>query len=85
MPYQFPIDIQKRVQARIKSGQYQDEDELLRDAMDALENREQEKLFQWQARNRISAEQSQKGLSKPLNDDEVLKRLHDQFEKSTGQ
>jgi hypothetical protein len=36
---------------------------------------------EFKRRNRISSEQSQQGLSKPLNEDEVLQRLHDRLEK----
>ena len=39
MAYQFPPDIEQRVRAQLSSGDYQTEDDLLRDALDALRER----------------------------------------------
>jgi Arc/MetJ-type ribon-helix-helix transcriptional regulator len=75
MPYQLPADISERVQACVAGGNYRSEDEVLRDALDALEQREQEKLRRWNEGNAIAMEQSRQGLSKPLDDDAVLSRL----------
>ena len=75
MNYQFPPDIEERLKARLSDGQYQSEDDVLREAMDALDQLELEKLARWEERNRIAVEQSQQGLSKPLDDEAVLGRL----------
>ncbi len=75
MAYQLPPDIDHRVQAYLGAGGYQSEDDVLRTALDALEEREQEKLHRWDDRNRIAIEQSQHGLSKPLDDEAVIARL----------
>ena len=43
--YQFPPDIQQRVSARLTAGAYRSEDDVIREAMEALEEREQSKLL----------------------------------------
>ena len=75
MHYQFPPDLQQRVNARLSNGSYGSEDDVLRDAMNALDALDQEKLRLFQEGNRIAAEQSRLGLSKPLDLDAVLKRV----------
>jgi Arc/MetJ-type ribon-helix-helix transcriptional regulator len=75
MTYQFPPDLDERVKARMTRGAYRSEDDLLREALDALDQREQENLQQWQERNRIAADQSRLGLSKPLDLEKVLERV----------
>lgn len=81
MNYQFPPDIEERVKARMSAGRYQSEDELLREAMDALDQLEQDKLTRWDERNRMSMQQSQQGLSRPLDDEAVLGRLRERLAK----
>ena len=75
MAYQFPPDIDERIKAHMSHGAYQCEDDVLREAMDALAKREEEKLRRWQERNEIASEQSRRGLSKPLDLDAVLGRV----------
>ena len=75
MSYQFPQDIEERVKARMSNGGCQTEDEVLREAMDALDKLEQDQLIRWDDRNRLAQQQSQQGLSKPLDDEAVLARL----------
>ncbi|MEX2317926.1 MAG: hypothetical protein WD669_12285 [Pirellulales bacterium] len=75
MPYQLPPDVDHRVQAYLATGGYQNEDDVLRTALDALEERDQEKLRRWNEGNRVAVEQSRQGLSKPLDDEAVLDRL----------
>jgi Arc/MetJ-type ribon-helix-helix transcriptional regulator len=75
MGYQLPPDLDYRVQAYLADGGYQNEDEVLRTALDALVEREQEKLRRWDERNRLAIEQSARGLSKPLDDEAVIARL----------
>lgn len=79
MAYDIPSDIRERLQARLNEGAYQSEDEVLRDAMDALDQLEQDKLTRWNERNQRAAEQSAQGLSKPLDDERVLARLRERF------
>ncbi|NUQ63719.1 MAG: type II toxin-antitoxin system ParD family antitoxin [Pirellulales bacterium] len=40
MSYQFPPDIQQRVRAQMESGQFETEDDVLREAIDTLERRQ---------------------------------------------
>ena len=40
MPYDFPSDIEQRVRAQIESGQFDTEDDVLREAIDTLEQRQ---------------------------------------------
>ena len=81
MNYRFPPDIEERLKARMGDGRYQNEDEVLRDAMDTLGQLEQDKLIRWDERNRIAMRQSQEGLSKPLDDEAVLGRLRERLAK----
>jgi len=75
MLHPLPPDIEERLKARMSEGQYASEAELLRDAMDALDRLEEDRLLRWHDRNRLAIEQSQQGKSKPLNDSDVLDRL----------
>jgi Arc/MetJ-type ribon-helix-helix transcriptional regulator len=79
MSYQLPSDISDRLQACIATGVYRSEDEVLRDALDALEQRHEKKLRLWQDGNAIALEQSRQGLSRPLDDRAVLARLRDRL------
>jgi predicted transcriptional regulator len=42
MPYQFPPDVDQLVKEQMASGRYTTEDELLREAMTALQRRNEE-------------------------------------------
>ncbi len=42
MPYQFPPDIDEQVKIQVASGLYKTEDEVLRDAMKALHERNED-------------------------------------------
>ena len=81
MSYQFPPDIEERLKARMSDGRYQSEDDVLREAMNALDQLEQDKLIRWEERNRWSTQQSEQGLSKPLDDEAVLGRLRERLAK----
>jgi Arc/MetJ-type ribon-helix-helix transcriptional regulator len=73
--YQFPPDVQQWVDARLSAGVYKSPDELLREAMHALDELDREKLRLFQEGNRIAMEQSRLGLSKPLDLAAVLQRV----------
>jgi len=79
MNYQFPSDIEDRLRVRMSDGRYQSEDDVLREAMDALDQVEQDKLIRWHERNRLATRQSEEGLSKPLDDAAVLGRLRERL------
>jgi len=76
MNFPLPDDICQRLQACVAWGSHESEEDVLRDALDALEQREQHKLARWGEENAISMEQSRQGLSKPLDDDAVIARLN---------
>ena len=75
MPHQLPPDLDHRVQAHLLAGGFQDANDVLCAALDALEEREQEKLRRWNEGNRIAMEQSKQGLSKPLDVEAMLERI----------
>ena len=79
MAYEFPTDIRDRLKARLDDGVYRSEDDVIRHAMDALDQIEQDKLTRWHERNRLATEQSRQGLSKPLDDQKVLCRLRERL------
>ena len=81
MNYQLPSDIEDRLKVRMSEGQYESEDDVLREAMDALDQVEHDKLIRWHERNRIATRQSQEGMSKPLDDAAVLGRLRERLAK----
>jgi Arc/MetJ-type ribon-helix-helix transcriptional regulator len=71
----LPPDIEERLKARMSEGRYANEAEVLREAMDALDRLEEDKLVRWHDRNQLAIEQSQQGKSSSLNDRTVLDRL----------
>ena len=81
MQYQIPPDIQERVKAQIALGLFESEEEVLRRAMDALEQLEEEKIVRWHARNELAIEQSRQGLSRPLDQEAILGRLRERLAK----
>jgi Arc/MetJ-type ribon-helix-helix transcriptional regulator len=72
---QLPPDISERLQAWVVAGGYRSEEEALRQALDALDERDQETRRRWHDGNALAIEQSRQGLSKPLDDEAVLARL----------
>ena len=80
MDFNLPTDIQERVADCLSNGHYQNEEEVLRDAMDALDRLEEDKIVRWHERNKIAQEQSEQELSKPLDDQAVLARLRSRLE-----
>jgi len=79
MTYEIPADIRERLKARLDEGAYHSEDEVLRDAMDALDQLELETAIRWHQRNQLATEQSKQGLSRPLDDDKLLARLRERL------
>lgn len=66
MPYAFPPDLKQLVDAQMTRGGYHSEDELLRDAVQALSEMDQR---QRELREEIQSRMTSvgKGLSKPLD------------------
>lgn len=81
MAYRFPPDVEQLVKDRMASGDYASEDDVLRDAMEALEQLEHDKLIRWNERNQLAIDQNRQGLSMPLDDDKVIGRLRESLAK----
>jgi Arc/MetJ-type ribon-helix-helix transcriptional regulator len=79
MSYQFPPDVEELIKQHLASGAYASEDELLRDAIRALDQCEVDKIARWDQRNQLAIEQSNRGLSKPLDDEKILTRLRERL------
>jgi Arc/MetJ-type ribon-helix-helix transcriptional regulator len=77
MAYRFPPDLEERVKAEMSRRGLPSEDDVLRKAMDALEQLERDKLQRWHKRNQIAIEESRLDLSKPLDLKSILGRLED--------
>jgi Arc/MetJ-type ribon-helix-helix transcriptional regulator len=75
MHYQFPADLQQLVDEHLVTGTYKSTDDLLRDAINALDELDREKLRLFQEGNRIAEEQSRLGLSKPLDLAALMERV----------
>ena len=72
MAYQFPPDIEQRVKAQLSSGDYQTEDDVLRDALDALRQRKDD-LVAIQA----GIEDMEAGRFRPFSEsDAVFRKKH---------
>ena len=81
--YELPVspDIQERLKTRMSDGRYQSKDNVLREAMDALDQLEQGKLIRWEEHNQITMRQCQQGLSQPLDDEAELGRFRGRLAK----
>ena len=77
MSHVITTNIQQRIEALMASGEYDNEDVILEQAIDALawRRREEEKLRRWNERNRQAVDESRQGLSKPLDLEAVLNRV----------
>ena len=77
MSHVIPTNIQRRIEALMASGEYDNQDVILEQAIDALawRRREEEKLRRWNERNRQAVDESRQGLSKPLDLEAVLNRV----------
>jgi Arc/MetJ-type ribon-helix-helix transcriptional regulator len=72
---QLPPDISQRLHAWVVAGGFQSEEEALREALDALDERDEARRQRWHDGNARAIELSRQGLSKPLDDEAVLARL----------
>ena len=77
MSYGFPPDLEQRVKARMISRGVPSEDDVLREAMDALDQLEEDPRRRWHERNEIASEQSRLGLSKPLDLESLFARVEE--------
>ncbi len=81
MSLQLPPDIHKNIQSYISSGDYQNEEDVLRTAMHLLGQSGEEIQQKWDNNNQIAIEQSKQGSSKPLDDKMVLGRMRTRLSK----
>lgn len=81
MSYQLPPDLDERVKAEMSRRGLQSEDDVLREALDALNQLEDEKRRRWQDGNEITIEQSRRGLLQPLDLDAILARVEERAAK----
>lgn len=79
MHYGFPSDIRERLEAHLIGGFYQSEDDCIRDALDALDQIEQDKLLRWNERNAQAIADSRAGRSRPLDPEQVMNRLRERL------
>ncbi|NLS92068.1 MAG: type II toxin-antitoxin system ParD family antitoxin [Planctomycetaceae bacterium] len=82
MPYSFPTELQQLVQRQLATGNYANEDEVLLDAMIALNERE-ELLQQWKAEIRSRIDSLDRGEGIELQGDDALQAFADEI-KSEG-
>ena len=79
MTLDVPSDYEDILHNAVASGAFPSPEAALRHALDLLAAEqppdEAAKLARWNERNRISTEQSEQGLSTPLDIDEVVGRL----------
>lgn len=76
MAYQLPTDVDQRIKAYLASGEYATEDDVLRDAIRALDARSkayEDERIRFQRELQESIEQAERGESKPM-DPAALKR-----------
>jgi Arc/MetJ-type ribon-helix-helix transcriptional regulator len=82
MPYSFPTELQQLVQRQLATGNYANEDEVLLDAMIALNERE-ELLQPWKAEIRSRIDSLDRGEGIELQGDDALQAFADEI-KSEG-
>jgi Arc/MetJ-type ribon-helix-helix transcriptional regulator len=79
VPYHFPPDIQQRVRAQLQTGQFETEDDVLREAIDSLEKR-QRGLQQLREMVREADEDIAAGRVGPFNADDTKRAVRQRLE-----
>jgi len=82
MSYAFPPDITERIQAQISKGQFETEDEVIREAIDALEKRQQG-LGQLQEMIRVADEDIADGRVAPFDADATKRAVRERLAKES--
>lgn len=72
MPYPFPTELQQLVARQLATGNYANEDEVLLDAMNALDEREQ-LLQQWRRGIQGRIDSLDRGEGIELEDEDALR------------
>jgi len=77
MSYQFPSDIQTRVDAFMQGGAFQSEDDLIRSAIAALVQIESEKRRRWNERNQMAEDDFANGRMESLDREQFWQQMRD--------
>ncbi|MCE9557000.1 MAG: hypothetical protein K8T91_26945 [Planctomycetes bacterium] len=73
MVYRFPPDVEQQIKERLASGRYANEDDVLREALEALKLSDELSHFRLRiAESRAQADRGEKG---PLDVDAVMGRV----------
>ena len=78
MAYEFPPDIEQRVKAQIKSGQFQTVDDVIREAMNTLEKR-QRGLTELRDMVREAEEDIEAGRVGPFDGEETKRAVRERL------
>jgi len=73
MIYHFPPDVDEQIKQRLASGRYQSEDDVIREALEALKLSDE--LYHFRASIAESRAQAERGEAGELNVDAVLSRV----------
>ncbi len=79
MSYQFPSDIQARLDAFLQAGGFQSEDDVIRHAIAALVQIESEKRKRWNERNRMAEDDFANGRMEPLDREQFWHEMREQL------
>ena len=80
MSYEFPPDVDEQIRQRLASGRYGSEDDVVREAFEALRAQEELQLFRQSIA--VAREQVARGDAQPLDVDAVMKRVHQRISES---
>lgn len=81
MPYAFPQDLADEINAHLATGRYANEEDLIRDALEAL--RKSEELERFRDSVTQSREQADRGEAGPLDIGSVMEQVSKRLS-STG-
>ena len=77
MSYQFPSDIQTRLDAFMQGGAFQSEDDVIRTAIAALVQIESEKRKRWNERNQMAEADFAQGRMEPLDREQFWQQMRE--------
>ncbi len=79
MSYQFPSDIQARLDAFLQAGGFQSEDDVIRHAIAALVQIESDKRKRWNERNQMAEDDFANGRMEPLDREQFWQEMREQL------
>ena len=74
MDYALPAELSEQIKLHLATGRYETEDDVIRQALDALKLKEELISFRQSIAN--SREQAARGEAKPLDVDAVMQRVN---------